>query len=989
MQPEAENAATGPRQEASPSAQPAAGRTPVFVEVFCGVARLSKAARNLGFKAVPIDHVCKADGIKVLQVDVSSKAGRAQLKGLLENPDVRWVHWAPPCGTFSRAREIKRRDGPKPLRNLSHIRGFPRIKRMTDRVRVKAANELVTQMVSWCRALSARGVCWTIENPSNSLIWAFPGLSDLVAEAHVVHLHACMFGSQRKKATALVSNRSWFRKTNIQCSGDHPHASWGKTRSSGKKVWATSLESAYTSELSHAWASCAAASLERELRDAPPSKKRMRKEACEPDFDNVVTVHADEAAPFASMFPPCKVPRRFARWPKGSRLLFFDETDFSATLAVPSPPEVWCRRAMSLQHPRRLLQPLSPDMERALEAEISHDGCRVGKVRTEACKDINGACKAAAAEELELRKNLHPDVSAVTRTKQSVAMKRLLVQIGHVDPTVADAIREGFPLVGWLPASGFWDSDCEPPSLSTEALLDMSLAVSEKSMKTICKHRSPDMEPSVWAVTKEEAAKGWLTFRQNNSLSRGSVVSSRFGVRQKNKIRPIDNFRSSMVNSACGVREKVTMDGVDEIVSVCLHWLRRRKPVHPDVRVVGRTWDLKSAYKQLAAREDHKRFAAICTIDPDTNSVRIADVHSMPFGALAAVHAFLRCGEALKAVGRSKLLLVMTNFFDDFTVLSCKSNSKHVGLVVSFMFKKMGWDVAQDEKKNAPFAEVFDVLGVRIDLSQQHLGLVSVWNTPDRLDELRADVQRLLESKRITYEEAQRLRGRFLFAEQNVWGRNSRQAIVRVGDVPDTAVGPVDLTEVQLDALAFLQKRVLDGKPRCFSCRPRVEARLWLDGACEWDVPSSSPICGFGGVLFVGDQILAWGSELPKPDAKRWSQRVGKQQLVFECELLPYLTSLQLWSTLLHGCDLLIFIDNDAARASLAKSFTRKEEGARIVFAAVEEEERLDVQAFFMRVPTASNIADGPSRGDFSLIFKIGGRRVDLPPNAIQAALGL
>ena len=39
-------------------------------------------------------------------------------------------------------------------------------------------------------------------------------------------------------------------------------------------------------------------------------------------------------APFEHMFAPCKVPRRFAKWPKGSRLLLFDETDFSATLAV-------------------------------------------------------------------------------------------------------------------------------------------------------------------------------------------------------------------------------------------------------------------------------------------------------------------------------------------------------------------------------------------------------------------------------------------------------------------------------------------------------------------------------------------------------------------------------------------------------------------------------------------------------------------------------
>ena len=624
------------------------------------MARLSKAARNLGFKAVPIDHVCKANGIKVLLVDVSTK-----------------VHWAPPCGTFSRAREIRRKGAPKPLRNLRHIKGFPNLRSMTDRVRVNAANKLVESMTHWCRFLSSKGVCWTIENPSNSLLWAYPGLDSLVASAHVVHLHACMFGSLRKKATALASNRSWFGKTAVQCSGDHPHASWGKTRSSGKSVWATSLESAYTSQLSHAWASCAAAALAPELRQAPRSKKRGRKDICEPDFDNILTVHAEEAAPFERMFPPCRVPKTFRKWPKGSRLLFFDQTDFSATLAVPSPPDVWCRRSMSLKHPRCLLHPLSGDQERALQAELMADPCQVLKSRTAVCTEISKLCKQCEDEEASLRQGLRSDVAAVTKPKASVAMKRLLVRVGHVDPAVA------------VPCSGIWEADCDPPSLPVQSLLDMSREVSLKSVRTICKHRSPDMEPEVWAATLKESENGWLTFRPDHSVESGCIISSRFGVKQKNKVRPIDNFRSSLVNSTCGVREKVAMDGVDEIVSLCLHWLRRTRPVHPDVRVVGRTWDLKSAYKQLAVRADHKRFAAICMIDPKTNEVKIADVHSMPFGALAAVHAFLRCGEAIKAIGRGKLLLVMTNFFDDFTVLASKRNSKHVGLVVSFLFRKL------------------------------------------------------------------------------------------------------------------------------------------------------------------------------------------------------------------------------------------------------------------------------------------------------------
>ena len=60
-------------------------------------------------------------------------------------------------------------------------------------------------------------------------------------------------------------------------------------------------------------------------------------------------------------------------------------------------------------------------------------------------------------------------------------------------------------------------------------------------------------------------------------------------------------------------------------------------------------------------------------IDPESNEVKIAEIHSMPFGALAAVRAFLRCGKGIKAIGRGKLMLVVTNFFDDFTVLSCRA----------------------------------------------------------------------------------------------------------------------------------------------------------------------------------------------------------------------------------------------------------------------------------------------------------------------------
>ena len=57
----------------------------------------------------------------------------------------------------------------------SSSKRFMNFKPMADRVRVKSVNAQVELMVSWFKSLSKRGVCWSIENPSNSLIWACPG----------------------------------------------------------------------------------------------------------------------------------------------------------------------------------------------------------------------------------------------------------------------------------------------------------------------------------------------------------------------------------------------------------------------------------------------------------------------------------------------------------------------------------------------------------------------------------------------------------------------------------------------------------------------------------------------------------------------------------------------------------------------------------------------------------------------------------------------
>ena len=172
--------------------------------------------------------------------------------------------------------------------------------------------------------------------------------------------------------------------------------------------------------------------------------------------------------------------------------------------------------------------------------------------------------------------------------------------------------------------------------------------------------------------------------------------------------------KKSVINSACA--EKVQVDSIDDILAICLEWLRESLSQSDSQRLVGRTWDLKSAYKQLAVQAEHKKFACVAMCDPASGKVRVAHLHSMLFGAVAAVHAFLRCSEALKALGREKFALVMTSFFDDFTVITQKCHARHVSAVVSNFFSKLGWQVAAEPKTNVDFSEVFDVAGVRVAL---------------------------------------------------------------------------------------------------------------------------------------------------------------------------------------------------------------------------------------------------------------------------------
>ena len=149
------------------------------VEVCGGCARLTKHCGQKGLKAKGTDWSgCKdkPEG-RVIWINLATKQGIKELKDIFKANIriLKVVFMSPPCGTASRAREIKRLKpdsagrviDPKPFRSDGYPDGLPDLGGEAS-IKVEIANALYSNMVDlvfWCVQTD---VAWLIENPSNS-----------------------------------------------------------------------------------------------------------------------------------------------------------------------------------------------------------------------------------------------------------------------------------------------------------------------------------------------------------------------------------------------------------------------------------------------------------------------------------------------------------------------------------------------------------------------------------------------------------------------------------------------------------------------------------------------------------------------------------------------------------------------------------------------------------------------------------------------------
>ena len=187
----------------------------------------------------------------VIFLDLTRSDHQGIVTSWLRAGSIAAVSLAPPCGTASRAREIKGSGGPGSLRSDQWPDGLPGLN-VQQAARVEAANKLyhfTAKVVALCKEAN---IPWVVENPRNSLFWMTSAWTSVQSSADVtIDLQACAFGGLRPKWTRLVGNMEQLQLLARTCPGCVAHAPWGRKPDGS---WATAEEAAYPVGLCTEWA---------------------------------------------------------------------------------------------------------------------------------------------------------------------------------------------------------------------------------------------------------------------------------------------------------------------------------------------------------------------------------------------------------------------------------------------------------------------------------------------------------------------------------------------------------------------------------------------------------------------------------------------------------------------------------------------------------------------------------------------------------------
>ena len=664
---------------------------------------------------------------------------------------------------------------------------------------------------------------------------------------------------------------------------------------------------------------------------------------------------------------------------------------FRVVIGVFHSPEEFVAKALATVHPFDKLDVLPDVLKRKIYEALVRGPAWVQQSRAKTMDTWLRWARQSQAHEEEVHAGLDPSVARVLKGKRLLLLERIAGSLGWQDDRVFAEIKKGFRLVGVQPHTRVFARDIRPPLITEQELKQSFVFMRPALIGKVAAARPSELDSELWSKTLEEVTDGSLvgplTKEQVDARhGNGWVPVRRFGVVQssagKRKLRPVDDYSECKVNSAFGSADKVDSKALDEFVAMCRLWNRAMLDpglfsislsdgqvleglVHPGWESAGgkfpqiTTLDLRSAYKQLPLAPDCKPFAMVTLPDPLTRVPMFFETQALPFGGSSSVLHFNRISHLLWRIG-VELFLFWSCFFDDYPVMSPGSISASTKETMLLLMRLLGF--ACSEEKLEEFAEKATVLGVEVDCSLSSEGKVLIRNKQGRAEEVCRALQQLLVQGSMSRAEYSRIMGRLQYADAQVMGRSGRLAMAEIRRWARSAEsGALRLEPGASEAYKVLIKRLLDGVPREVPCKESRDVwHVFTDGASEG---VSNTV---GGVLHRrgSKQVRFFACEVPPELVRAWAGDM--KHIIGPVEAYAVLVARTVWHQFLANKYVVFHVDNYGAMDAYIKGTSTNPQIRRILLAFEEAECLRHTWPWFSRVPSKSNSADDPSRGELA-----------------------
>ena len=434
-------------------------------------------------------------------------------------------------------------------------------------------------------------------------MWRTDPFLDLPPQCIFQYIHSCMYGGKRRKSTAFLN----FSAPNLmrECDNSHNHLPWGlvQTESSSELKFSTSLETEYpaglckqlalafhdTLQKSHKWLVQPTLHMDQAQRVGSGLQPRgARAPILLSDYKFKIDITSQDV-PVPNVIHN-EVHHPFQGIPINAKLLSSqvvcevgNEGEKSkvekSTFGVFSTPMEFLRRTLDLEHPLDNPSLVDKSNLKAILKIRDWSTAEVLQYRAKQLKKYMLRASELADEEATLKRSLDPDVRKVLESKRLLLFKEMASDAGVGDETLFSELSQGFRLTGVMPQSNQFPIQWKPAMISIDQLKDSSVWA-RKMTHSSCRRvgSDPEIAAAVYEETQQQLKDGWVkgpyTARQLDERYGGCwIPSKRFGVRQGEKIRAVDDFSEFLINASVTSTEKLQLFGLDEVVNTARTFL--------------------------------------------------------------------------------------------------------------------------------------------------------------------------------------------------------------------------------------------------------------------------------------------------------------------------------------------------------------------------------------------------------------------------------